>query len=357
MAYEGFENRSPFAAEPFLLADEEGAALLTLVAKATYDLLPRGGLELAPDQAPIHKVPVHHGEPGLSSLQHEHEAAFGKVVADVVLLGHAQPERGRVTELDVSLRAGPLRKQVRVFGDRFWRRGLGGRLAMSAPASFEHLPLVYERAFGGWDRTSPDPAQHACEPHNPVGTGFLVAATTDAPASAPAGAPSESHEVKLPNLEDAARLIREPQDHPLPTGFGFLAPDWSPRKQLAGTFDEAWQARRFPRLPTDWNRRHLNAAPADQQVSALRGGEPVEIVNASHRGPLRFEVPRLALEAVVQMRDGAPRAVPMPLDTLVVDADAHQVHLVFRASFGVHRRVYDIAWSRVEWKQGAAHGR
>jgi hypothetical protein len=351
MAYQGFENRSPFAAEPFLLADEEGAALLTLVAKGTYDLLPRGGLELAPEQALVHKVPVHHGEPGLSSLRFEHEVAFTKAVADVVLLGHAQPERGRATEVDVGLRVGPLRKQVRVFGDRFWRRGIGGRLGLGAPASFERMPLVYERAFGGWDRSAADPAQHAGDPRNPVGTGFVVAAAPDAPAGSVAG-----EDVKLPNLEDPARLIKDPGDHPFPAGFGFVAPEWSPRRQLAGTFDEAWQARRFPRLPTDWNRRHLNAAPGDQQVSALRGGEPVEIVNASHRGPLRFEVPRLTLKATVSMRGGPPREVPMPLDTLVVDADAHRIHLVFRASFGVHRRVYDIEWSRITLEQGAAHG-
>jgi hypothetical protein len=347
MGYQGFENRTPFAAEPFLLADEDGARLLTLVVKGTYTLPLRGGLELAPEQVPVHKVPVHHGEPGISSLRHEHEAAFAKVVADVVLLGHARPERGRATELDVGLRVGPLRKQVRVFGDRFWRHGLGAGPSMGAPASFESMPLVYERAFGGWDRSAPDPAHHACDPRNPVGLGFLVPTVEEAPASAAGG-----DDVRLPNLENPAELIRDAQDRPAPTGFGYLSPDWSPRRQLAGTFDEAWRASRFPRLPSDFNRRHLNAAPADQQLSALRGGEPCEVVNASHRGPLRFELPRLALEATLRLRGGEPRAEPMPLDTLVIDADAHRVHLVFRKSFGIHRRLYDLEWSRVAVRPG-----
>jgi hypothetical protein len=354
VAYQGFQNLTPFAAEPFLLADEEGAALLTLVAKGTYDLPPRGGLEIAPEQVPIHKVPVHHGEPGESSLRFEHETAFAKVVADIVLLGHAQPERGRATELDVTLRVGPLRKQVRVFGDRSWRRGVGGPVC-SEPASFEKMPLVYERAFGGYDRSAPDPAQHACDPRNPVGVGFLVPRPqTPAPPQASAGLAGD--DVKLPNLEDPAALICDAQDHPAPAGFGFIAPDWSPRRQLAGTFDDAWKAGRFPRLPADFNRRHFNAAPADQQMSVLRGGEPVEVVGVSHRGPLRFELPRLALEAVVMLRGGERRAAPMPLDTLIVDADAHRVHLVFRASFGLHRRAYDLEWSKVQIKEGAARG-
>jgi hypothetical protein len=92
----------------------------------------------------------------------------------------------------------------------------------------------------------------------------------------------------------------------------------------------------------------------------------VEIVNASHRGPLQFEVPRVAIEASMRMRGGEPHRVPMPLDTLIVDADAHCVHLVFRVSFGVHRKLYDLEWSRIELvhdggiphtpRQGAAHG-
>src|SRR5262249_15979214 len=137
-------------------------------------LPPKGGVVQSAEQAPVHKTPVHHGEPGRSSLKYEHEAAFAKVVADVVLLGHARPERGRVTELDVTLRVGPLRNQVRVYGDPFWRRTLGGRPTISAPSSFEELPLVYERAYGGWDRSSPDTSLQASDPRNPVGTGFVA---------------------------------------------------------------------------------------------------------------------------------------------------------------------------------------
>jgi hypothetical protein len=318
------------------------------VAKGTYDLKLSGGLELAADRAPLHLAALHHGAPGASSLKYEHDAAFAKVATDVVLLGHAQPERGRATELDVTLRVGSLRKQVRVFGDRFWRRTMSGR-TYSAPLSFETMPLVYERAFGGWDRSAPDPAQHACDPRNPVGVGFVV------PLAEPRDAPDDDG-AALPNLEDPGQLIHDPEDRPAPAGFGFLAPDWSPRRQHAGTFDDAWKATRFPRLPADFDRRHLNAAPVDQQIRGLRGGEPVEVVNASHRGPLRFELPRLALEAVMLLRDGERRAAPMPLDTLIVDADAHQVHLVFRASFGIHRQVHDLEWSQVQIQQGTGHG-
>ena len=280
MAYQGFQNLTPFAAEPFFLADAEGARVLTLVVKATFDIVmnkARGAgasaVEIAPEQPAIHKAPVHRGEPGRSSLEYESEAAFTKAAADVVLLGHAQPERGHATDLTVGLRVGGLRKQVRVFGDRAWRRTRGAH-TIGPPHPFERMPLVYERAFGGCD-----PARQACYAQNPVGVGFR--APSDAPDDA--GPPDGA---RLPNLEDPAHLLRDPGDQPPPAGFGFVAPEWAPRRRLAGTFDDAWRATRFPRLPVDFDHRHLNAAPADQQLRGfLRGGEPVEIVNASHRGP------------------------------------------------------------------------
>jgi hypothetical protein len=350
MPYEGFENRTPFCAQQFLLADENGATVLTLVAKATYDLQRGGGLALAAEQAGLHLAPEHHGEPGKSSLRYESEVAFAKPVVDVVLLGHARPDRGRKAEVDVSLRVGPVKKQVRVFGDRFWRRKLGGRPAMSEPASFEAMPLVYERAFGGNDRWSGAQNAEACDLRNPVGVGFVAKPPDPSVAFA-------DDDIKLPNLEYPAQLVRELGDRPQPAGFGFLAPDWTPRRQLAGTYDEAWKANRFPRLPTDFSRRHFNAAPADQQLRALRGGEPVEVTNVSVRGPLAFELPRVAISATVKLRGAGLVTEPMKLDTLVIDADAHRVHVVLRASFGVHRKVHDIEWSRVVVDSGGGDAR
>jgi hypothetical protein len=140
MAPQGFQNLTPFAAEELLLLDEEGAQVITLVVKATYAIKDRA-LEIAAEQAPIVKAPVHHGDPSTSSLKYESEAPYTKLATDVVLLGHAQPEQSAATELDVVLKVGPIKKQIRVYGDRTWDRR-SGALAPSAPRPFERIPHV-----------------------------------------------------------------------------------------------------------------------------------------------------------------------------------------------------------------------
>lgn len=330
MAYEGFFNETPIAAEPLLLADEHGRAMLTVVAKATYVIAGTTALRLAGEQLPVRHEPVYWGEPGASSLRYESDAVFDKPATDVALLGHARPERVQATHVDVALRVGPVDKRARVFGDRRWKTTLGIP-SIAAPQPFEAIPLVYERSFGGWDRTSKDPADHACHPLNPVGCGY-VRSWMKRPIDG----------VPLPNIEDLENLIGSPGDHPRPIGFGLLAASWSPRRELAGTYDEAWRRDRFPLVPADFDRRHLCAAPVDQQVpKLLRGGERVEVVGASTRGVLRFDLPRVSLAMVARVR-GRDEEVPLRLDTLLVDADEHRVELVFRASLPVHRRTHDI---------------
>src|SRR4029077_21012090 len=109
------------------------------------------------------------------------------------------------SEMEVRLTVGPLRKELRVFGDRQWFRTLGGP-AVSHPTAFEKMPLVYERAFGGWDRRPSDTRQHACEVRNPVGTGFRLSFEEGLP---------------LPNIEDPRALLRGLGDRPPPAGVGF----------------------------------------------------------------------------------------------------------------------------------------
>lgn len=348
MAPQGFQNLTPFAAEELLLLDEEGAQVLTLIAKATY-AIKDGALELAAEQPPIVKAPVHHGPPSTSSLKYESEAMYTKRATDVVLLGHAQPEQATATELDVVLRVGPLHKQIRVYGDRVWEKR-GGVPAPSAPGPFARIPLVYERAFGGWDRRARDPKEHRAEARNPVGVGYLR----------PDRKPDASG-LRLPNLEDPAALLRAVTDRPPPAGFGYLCPDWAPRREQAGTFDAAWSRTRFPRLPVDFDCRHFNAAPEGQQVRGfLEGGEPVEVRGASSRGRLRFWLPRVSVEGRFQLFREAEERLRMNLDTVIIDADAHRVSLIFRSSARIHRRLHDLAWSRIELlaedPRGGGHG-
>ena len=339
---EGFVNLTPFAAQPFLLSDERGADIITFVAKGTFALRARGAptrVTLADEQAPVCVAPKYYGEPGSSSLKYDTEVAPTKLGTDVVLVGHARPTLTRATYLDVSIAAGPARSTVRVFGDRCWTSS-AGRWVPTPPQSFDAIPLVYERAFGGWDRTDPDPKRHGYEPRNPVGVGYVAKHGV-----VQEGAP-------LPNLENPYEPITGPTDRPAPLGFGYIGGHWHPRAQFAGTYDDRWEKERMPLLPNDFDRRFYNAAsPALVLSGFLRGGEPVEVVNSSAQGPLRFLLPTAQPFATMRMRDGTTQRAGMALDTVIVNTDEDQLLLVWRGSLPVQKRIYDVLWTKTQLAQ------
>ncbi len=341
MEYQGFVNRTPFAAQALLMSDERGADVFVCVVKATFALhRERDGtsVSVADQQASICLAPVHHGDdPATSSLKYDLDVAPVKTGTDVVLIGHAHAPHAGATYADVSFTVGPARSFVRAFGDRVWTSVLGRWIA-SAPAPFEAIPLVYERAFGGWDRSNADPARHDYEPRNPVGVGFV----SKKYGSLRDGAP-------LPNLENPYEPISSPTDRPAPVGFGFIGPHWQPRAGLAGTYDDRWTKERMPLLPDDFDRRFYNAAyPALALLGFLQGGEPVEVLDGLPQRALRFLLPTAQPSATVRMMDGTTHRLPMALDTVIVNTDEDRLLLVWRGSAFVYKRVHDVLWAKAE---------
>ncbi|MCC6526499.1 MAG: DUF2169 domain-containing protein, partial [Polyangiaceae bacterium] len=262
------KNRTPFRAAIVPFRDQHGVDAAAVVVKGTFawNRGARGArgeteLAIADEQLPIARADSFHGEPGLSSVRQEADTCPGKAGTDVVLVGHAYGGRG-VTEVEVELAVGSIRKSVRVTGERVYYRA-GGALRISDPTAFEKLPLVFERAYGGEDRSSPDSAHHEWEQRNPVGVGFVARQSK-----------KDLEGERLPNLEYPGLFIRGPEDRPPPAGFGFVARHWLPRRQYAGTYDERWERERRPALPEDFDPRFFHGAPVDQTTPRpLRGGE------------------------------------------------------------------------------------
>ncbi len=338
MAYQGISNKTPYSAEPALLADEEGRDVLVVLVKATYNIVQeqveQAQLVLAEEQAPICLAGEYIGEPGKSSLKYAPEANFTKTATDVALIGHAHaPYQREVTKLDVSLRVGSLYKVVRVFGDREWRRGLGfipTPWSYTKPTPFATMPLVYERAFGGQDQTPEKVKHYAFEPRNLIGTGVIANRST-------------RNSVAMPNLEDPMQLIKSIKDRPQPAGFGFISPDWQPRLALSGTYDQAWQESRMPLLPTDFQRGFFNAAHPDLRAKEfLRGDETVEIINATLAGKTVFSLPGSRPVISLTMQYESPLPLEVLLDSLIIDTDTMTVQLLWRAEVSVYNRIYDM---------------
>lgn len=319
MGHPEVENGTPFAFEPVFIADEEGRPLLVPVVKGTWALSERG-LALAADQLP----PLLAGDPygedlATSSWRYEPEGSLPKPATDVVLVGSALAPRPGTTQMLVALQLGPLQKGVAVFGDRSFYKA-AGVVGMTRPAPIERIPLQWERAFGGWDRSSPDEKKQEFEPRNPVGTGFR-------------GSHGRFEEgIRCPNLEDPVRPLRGWGDRPPPAGFGFTSPSWEPRPRLAGTYDKRWEEERAPLLPRDFDRRFLNSAPPGLVAPGfLRGDEPVVMSGVAAGGGISFRLPGVAPPSVAVEHAGREDVeVPTQLDTVILDTDAGKVFVIWK---------------------------
>jgi hypothetical protein len=323
-------NRTPYAAARTWVQDPDGTKRWVVVVKATFHSHPSGRLTLADEQLPPLLAPEYHGVDGASSLHYEADLVPPKPGTDVILNGHAHAPRGRAaTSLAVALGVGTHRKILQVTGDRVYRRTLVGTVVPSAPAPFLRVPIVYERAYGGHDATPPDPAKHALFTPNPVGTGHVVRRST-----------LVGHPVANIGYPGAAL------GHDGAAGFGALCSHWSPRRELAGTYDARWVATRKPLLPEDFDPRFHMCAPLDQQhVPHLRGGVPIELVNLTPGGVLRFTLPKvyLAFRTRFALRRAEHRQEHRAkLHTVVLEPDLPRVLMVWHTSLPCHHHADDL---------------
>lgn len=356
------ENRTPFKASITVLPDATGVDTLYATLRGTFSIV-GARLEIAAAQPPVRAADDYTTatsatsatpRPGpagptapraleRASLRHAGEIHLAKPSTDVLLSGHAVAPRGRAPQVDVALSVGPVRKTIRVFGDREWKGLLDA--SISAPVPFDRVPLIYERAFGGVLFLDPDTGKITLEPRNPAGVGF-----------ARRGKNGEISARLLPNLEDPRQLITSPNDQPPPAGFGPIAPSWEPRRSFVGTYDEAWRTRRAPYLPADFSPRFFNTAPPDLVCKGyLRGGEPVEVLNASPT-PLKFRLPLCHFDAQVHLAGRIERP-ELHLETVSIEPDELRVTLLWRAAVPCDKRALRVERVRLEARQIDLGGR
>ena len=331
MGHPAVENPSQLSVEIAFVTNEDGGPVCVPLIMATYKVVPGKPVLFSDLQCSIGLGGEFWGDPETSSYKLEPLIAFVKLNTDVVLIGHAHAIRPGIKEVVVSLQVGPLKKTVRVVGDRVWGK-VFGKTMMTSPVAFEKIPLVYERAFGGWDRSHADPAKHTFEPRNPVGTGFR----------SKKGNFEEG--IRLPNLEDPKHPLKSYGDTPPPAGFGFISPNWQPRAALAGTYDEKWMKERMPLLPTDFDRRFFNAAsPGLIAPGYLKGNEPVLIENASPGGRLAFQLPGVFAPKIhVELRGGVHHDLTTNLDTVIINTDENLLFLIWRTHLVVRQGPQDV---------------
>lgn len=305
----GIDNRSGFPAELLSLPDLDGQEAEVLVVSAAWVHSDSGEWRAPPEPRPVCLADEYFGEPSAqSSIRNEAQVAWRKPFVDVLVNGAAYAPDGVPTRsLTVALYAPSIEKKVRVVGDRY-RTSLGP----SEAAEFLTMPVIYERAYGGSDILS-KPDRYAVWRQNPAGIGFR-------------GARSHVSEIttEFPNLEPISGSLEGP-----PAGFGIIARGWSPRLELAGTFDKEWLDSQWPLLPLDFDERHYQAAPLDQQIASIGGGDRFRLVNMTPDSLWEFELPSTELP-IWAIGGRVKQRLTSRVDTVLIEPDSRTVSLTFR---------------------------
>ncbi len=326
---------TPFAVTSLPSLSRAGEELAVVVASARYDWprLRDDPPTLAEDQPPPQLGDRYHGDPASSSLRWEGQSTYHRPATDIYVSGHAWTPGGRpAPHTEVYVMVGPYERRAVVFGDRVWVQA-GTELGPSRPAAFDRIPLIYERSFGGVPPEASPPVLELAA-HNPVGRGLYRQAR-------------HARGQPLPNIEDPAQPLRRFGDRPRPHGFGPIARHWLPRRQVAGTDDQAWLDARAPLWPADMDERLFCAASPGASVTPhLRGGELVVAVGLTPDGPARFCLPQIELEASFEFRRRVERR-PMVLDAIDLDGDARSVTLIWRASVVAGPELLELLATRV----------
>ena len=331
-------NTTPFAAERTWVRDQNGAEIWLVAVRCCFLIQSDGQQILAPEQTKVSRIPKFNGDPTLSSLIDECDLVHKKHKTDVLVYGHAYSRSGRpITYQDVRLKVANIDKSLRIQGDRYWQGGMLG-ISLSSPEPFIQMPIVYERAFGGTDLKDHNSKEHCWEPRNPVGTGFAT---------------RKEHLVDTlaPNIEHPDKPYQDWRKG-YPAGFGPIARHWSPRVELAGTYDDKWENTRKPLLPSDFNELFYQCAPEDQQVdNFLNGGEAVQLYNMTPDGYLGFHLPRITLAFSTSFYDGTSEQHRAVFHTLNLYPDKRRFEMVWHSQLPCHHKVNKLKETRITLKK------
>src|SRR3712207_1434 len=114
-------NTTPYQADYTFLCDHKAAEVWVVVVKGTSAIDEHGRPHCHKEQVPLDHAPRHRGDPAESSLLQDTYFAVAKSATYVLVEGHAHAPVGMAARrLNVGIAVGPIRKVVRVCGDRLW---------------------------------------------------------------------------------------------------------------------------------------------------------------------------------------------------------------------------------------------
>jgi hypothetical protein len=311
---------------------KDGRELIVVAAKATFEI-PEHGAEphLSREQVPLTESDEFTGEPGFSATVYESDYAHRKTFCDVLVNGSAHAPNAEPSEkVTVGLHIGPINKRFRVVGNRVWDRVLFLTIP-SPPEPFITLPISYDRAFGGVDKSAKDPEKVQTYSANPVGVGYY-------PLSRNAARIGKF----LPNTHELGHPANDATGRYHPMSFSAIGRNFNWRLPFAGTYDQKWLDERAPFFPDDFDFRYFQCAPADQQMPYPTGGEQVYLENLTPGGVKRFQLPKLSVPVLFVPHRGDAKQQNALIDTVLIEPDRKRFMLTFRASFPLGNSIFEL---------------
>ena len=264
----------------------QGRTFLTILAKATFAMVPDGAAEIVSPR-PIEREDRQLGNHPARSVEAASDLAPWLARCDVTAIGTAHAPGGKpATAMSVRLalfRDGRalLDKALHIYGDR----------EGDAIKPFVAMPLVYERALGG-------PGVAA----NPMGVDVR----------------------NVVDARDAGRI----------GCFGPIARAWPIRKRLIKDASREALSGPIAHIPDGFAWDYYQAAPPDQRVDPLMGGEWIVLDGMSPTEPrLKTQVPIVAAQIAIAAGGAEPaprKPITLVADTLTIDADRRCFSIVWR---------------------------
>jgi hypothetical protein len=311
---------------------KDGRELLIIAAKATFDI-PEEGEEscLSKEQAPLIESDKFTGEPGFSATLYESDYAHHKPFCDVLVNGFAHAPNAKPSEkVTVGLRIGLINKRFSVLGDRMWEKVFLLTIP-SPPEPFTKLPISYDRAYGGTDKSQNNPGKVRTYIANPIGVGYYPLNRSNARVGKPL---SNTHE--LGHRADAATGNFRPMS------FSAIGRNFKWRLQFAGTYDQKWLDDRAPFFPDDFDYRYFQCAPPDQLMPYPSGGEEVSLENLTPNGFKQFRLPELQMPVLFIPHRGEAKQHKPVIDTIVIEPDKNRFVLTWRTSFPLRKTCFEL---------------
>ncbi|MFS4439334.1 DUF2169 domain-containing protein [Paracoccaceae bacterium GXU_MW_L88] len=329
------ENHTPFSAMAFRQYNLAGEMLGVVVVRGTFLLTNDGPLALDREQAPLVLSDQYDGDdPHQSNLVTQGDLVPFKPTSDVTFAGAAYTDDGEPqASWTCGLTVGPVHKDLRVHGPRYWVAETGAlplpfagkrNWRLSAAQPVPYVVLGWDKAYGG-----PVPAPEDAAPErfeaNPLGCGIV----NDHIAG-------DVERVPAPQIEAIDQPIASPSHEYAPENLAPIPPFWPQRLEYAGTYDDDWIKDRHPLLPKDFEFRFWQCAHPDLITETwLTGDESFELRNLLHRYPVfRGRLPGIKM----QMELARPKGIgvaPLVLDGVHFDMrpGVGRVFLTWRASF------------------------